>query len=559
MKTVLSLACVATLATAPTLAQEAAEADMRTIQLRMSAEEIRADIETLSSSAFEGRAPGGIGEEMTVSFIAGQFAEAGIRPGMDGSFYQAFELTAFAPAGQGEFGIDGPDGPIPFTAADDYVLYAGQPDAELSLADSRIIVGGFGIRAEEEGWDDYGEVDLSDATVILFRGDPGTATGDETLFGGQALSVHGLVDTKNDLAAGLGAEAVLLVHTDESAGYPWESLSSGGASGTQYFLEADDDASLTLFAHVSEPAARRLLAAAGLDYDTVYAAAAAPGFTAIETSLDASGAHAGSVSTTTTRNVIGMIEGREAADECLVYTAHWDHMGVNPDAPTEDHIFNGALDNATGTAMLINIARAFGALESAPRRSVYFFATAAEERGLFGAKYFVQNPPCPLPQIVGALNMDAHFPYADQYAAMVVPGLGTNELMAELEPVAARFGRVLVDDSNPQAGGFYRSDHYPFIAAGVPGLYAVGAPSAEQAEADPTIGEGFGWYMANGYHHAADEVDRPYTWRVGGLTDDARIYFELGWRLASSNRWPNFTPGTPWLAMRDEMRADASQ
>jgi Zn-dependent M28 family amino/carboxypeptidase len=346
------------------------------------------------------------------------------------------------------------------------------------------------------------------------------------------------------------------VHTDQSAGYPWETLSSGGASGAQYFLQDDDDVPLTLFAHVSEPAARRILAAAGLDFDDVYAQAAAPGFSAIETELSVSGQLTGTVTTTETRNVIGMIEGREAPDECVVYTAHWDHMGINPNAPTDDHLFNGALDNATGTAMLINIARAYGSLDEAPRRSVYFFATAAEERGLFGAKYFVQNPPCPLPQIVGALNMDAHFPYADQWSLMVVPGLGTNELMTELEPVAERFGRVLVDDSNPQAGGFYRSDHYPFIAAGVPGLYAVGAPSPEQAEAEPAVGEGFGWYMANGYHHAADEIDRPFPWMLGGLTDDARIYFELGWRLANSERWPNFTEGTPWRAMRDEMRGE---
>lgn len=558
MKTVLSLACLAILAAAPTLAQEAAEADMRTVQLRMSAEAIRADIETLSSPAFEGRGPGGIGEEMTVSFIAGQFAEAGIRPGMDGSFFQAFELAAFAPAGQGEIAINGRNEPIMFTASDDYVLYAGQAAAELSIGNSRIIIGGFGIRADEEGWDDYRDMDLSGATVILFRGDPGTATGDENLFGGLALSVHGLVDTKNDLAAELGAEAVFLVHTDESAGYPWASLSSGGASGAQYFLEEDNDVPLTLFAHVSEPAARRVFEEAGLDYDVVRAAAAAPGFSAIETELSVSGAHAGSVSVTETRNVIGMIEGREAADECLVYTAHWDHMGVNPDAPTEEHIFNGAVDNATGTAMLINVARAFGELETAPRRSVYFFATAAEERGLFGAKYFVQNPPCPLPQIVGALNMDAHFPFADAWSAMLVPGLGTNELMTELEPIAARFGRALFDDPNPAAGAFYRSDHYPFIAEGVPGLFAVGGPDAEQIEAEPAVMEGFGWYMANGYHHAADEIDRPYTWRLGGLADDARIYFELGWRLANSDRWPNFTAGTPWRALRDEMRPDAS-
>ncbi|MEE2526137.1 M28 family peptidase [Hyphobacterium sp. HN65] len=555
MKTALPLACLMLIGTAGVQAQSADLINMRNSQMDISAEAIRADITTLASPEFEGRAPGGVGEEMTVNFIAGQFAEAGIRPGIDGSFYQPFALDAFSPEGRGAFAVEGPDGAVPFELTEDYILYAGQPETSLSIENSRIVLGGFGIRADEADWDDYDGVDLTGATVILFRGDPGTATGDEDLFGGNALSVHGLMSSKNKLAAELGARAVFLVHTTDSAGYPWETLSSGGASGAQYFLE-DDDADLTLFAHISEPAARRLMEAAGLDYDAVYAVAAEPGFTAIETDLTVDGRHAGSITTTMTRNVVGMIEGSGAPDECIVYSAHWDHMGINPDAPTDDHLFNGALDNATGTAMLINIARAYGRLEEAPRRSVYFFATAAEERGLFGAEYFAAHPPCALPQIVGVLNMDAHFPYSDQWDLMVVPGLGTNELMVELEPVAARFGRVLIDDSNPQAGGFYRSDHYPFIEVGVPGLYAVGAPTPEQAEADPQINEGFAWYMANGYHHAADEIDQPFTWRLGGLTDDARIYFELGWRLANSDRWPNFTKGTPWRALRDEMRPE---
>lgn len=522
----------------------------------ITAEVIRADIETLASPAFEGRAPGGVGEEMTVNFIAGQFAEAGISPGIDGSFMQPFALAEFRPNDGGELTVEGLDGAVSMSLADDYVLYAGDHVEEINMEASRIVIGGFGIRAEEQNWDDYASIDLTGATVIIFRGDPGTATGDEALFGGNALSPHGTMDMKNRLAADLGAAAVLLVHTEESAGYPWETLSSGGASGVQYSLADADHPDLTLFAHISEAAARRLLEAAGQDYDAVREAAATPGFAAIETGLTASGHMSGEVSRTVTRNVVGRIEGREAPEECIVYSAHWDHMGINPNAPTEDHLFNGALDNATGASMLISIARAYAALPEPPRRSVYFFATAAEERGLFGAKHFVANPPCELRNIVGDLNMDAHFPYADSWTAMIVPGFGTNELMVELAAVTDRYGRELADDPNPAAGGFYRSDHYPFIAAGVPGLYAVGAPNDVQASEEPFIGEGFGWYMANGYHHAADEVDMPATWRLGGVAEDARIYFELGWRLSNSEAWPNFSEGTPWRGLRDEMRAD---
>ena len=553
IKSIFRVSLLALTAASPALAQD--DPAMLTAMDTITAANIRADIATLASPAFEGRGPGGVGEEMTVSFISGQFAEAGISPAINGSFMQAFELTEFRPDGPGDMSISGPDGDIPFELADDYVIYGGQPAERLIVENSRVVIGGFGIRADEESWDDYEGVDLTGATVILFRGDPGTATGDETLFDGNALTVHGLIGSKIDLAAELGAEAILLVHTPESAGYPWTSLSSGGGGNVQYSLQ-DGDPDVSIFAHISEPTARRLMEITGLDYDEVYAAASAPGFTAIETELTADGEKSGSVSSTMTRNVVGMIEGSEAPDECLVYTAHWDHMGINPNAPTDDHLFNGALDNATGTSMLINIARAYASLPEAPRRSVYFFATAAEERGLYGAEYFVDNSPCELRNIVGALNMDAHFPYSDHWGLMVVPGLGTNDLHAGLESAAERFGRYLVDDPNPAAGGFYRSDHYPFIAAGVPGLFAVGAPTEEQAVADDRPGRGFGWYMANGYHHAADEIDQPFVWRLGGIAEDAKVFFELGWQLSNSDTWPNFAEGTPWRAMRDEMRAE---
>jgi len=554
MKSFLRLSLLTLAAASPSVAQD--DVGMMGAMSTITADGIRGDIETLASPEFEGRSPGGVGEEMTVNFIAGQFAQVGISPGIDGSFMQPFALNEFQPDNGGEINVEGPDGAISMTLADDYVLYAGEHVEEIVMSSSRIVFGGFGIRADEQDWDDYDGADLTGATVILFRGDPGTATENEDLFAGIALSPHGRMDSKNQLAADLGAAAVFLVHTADSAGYPWETLSSGGASGVQYSLTDSDEADLTLFAHINEAAARRLFEAASQDYDAIYTAAATPGFRAIETELWANGRMTGSLSRTTTRNVVGMIEGNEAPDECLVYTAHWDHMGINPNAPGEDQLFNGALDNATGTSMLINIARAYAALPEAPRRSVYFFATAAEERGLLGAKHFVANPPCELRNIVGALNMDAHFPYADSWSAMMVPGLGTNELMDELAEVVVRYDREIGGDSNPQAGGFYRSDHYPFVEAGVPGLFAVGAPSAEQAEAEPFVGEGFGWYMANGYHRAADEVDMPTTWLLGGMAEDARIYFELGWRLSNSDNWPNFTEGTAWRALRDEMRAE---
>lgn len=541
-------ASIATLA----FAMPAAADDFDTAYNAITAENIAADVGVLASDEFEGRGPGGRGERLTIDYIATQFAEAGIDPAFGDSYFQPFGIAEYVKNGLASFDLTGPDGALGLAVADDFVLFAGQPEARLEVDTSALVVGGFGITAAEEGWDDYAGMDLTGRTLILFRGDPGTATGDETLFGGTALTVHGLVGTKLENAAAHGASAVILIHTEQSAGYPWATLSSGGVGGTQYFLTEDDGDHLTMVAHVSEEAGRRIFEAAGLDFDTVYSQAATRGFRAFSTDLTASGVLEGEVTPGETNNVVGRVSGTDAPDECVIYTAHWDHMGINPDAPTDDTIFNGALDNATGTSMLINLARAFGSLDTHPRRSVYFFATAAEERGFLGTEHYISDPACALADTVAVFNMDAHFPFADHWEAMTVPGLGTSELEDIVSVAAARLGRTLQDDSNPEAGGFFRSDHWPFIKVGVPGIYAVGSPTETQVEADPDIIPRFQAYMTGGYHHAADEYDAD-AWLMGGIEGDARIYFEAGHSVANDDRYPNFYLNTPYRRLRDAM------
>ncbi|MEE2566856.1 M28 family peptidase [Hyphobacterium marinum] len=526
--------------------------DFDTAYNAITGENIAADVAVLASDEFEGRGPGGRGERLTIDYIASRFEEAGAGPAFDDSYFQPFGIAEYVKRNTADFDLSGPSGTLGLALASDYVLFAGQPGERLELTDSTVVFGGFGITAPEEDWDDYAGLDLTGRTLVLFRGDPGTATNDETLFDGNALTVHGLVGTKFETAAAQGASAVILIHTEQSAGYPWATLSSGGVGGTQYFLTEDDGDHLTMVAHVSEEAGRRIFDAAGLDFDTVYTEAATRGFRAIESELTASGTLEGQVSLAETNNVVGRITGSEAPEECVIYTAHWDHMGINPLAPTDDTIFNGALDNATGTAMLINLARAYGSLDTNPRRSVYFFATAAEERGFLGTEHYISDPACALADTVAVFNMDAHFPFADHWQAMTVPGLGTSELEDILGDAAARLGRELQEDSNPAAGGFFRSDHWPFIKVGVPGIYAVGSPNEAQVEADPDILPRFAAYMTGGYHHAADEYDAE-AWLMGGIEGDARIYFEAGHSVANDDRYPNFYLDTPYRRLRDAM------
>tara|TARA_R110002073_G_scaffold28303_7_gene90020 strand:+ start:458 stop:2116 length:1659 start_codon:yes stop_codon:yes gene_type:complete len=534
------------------LAGPAQADDFDTAYAGISGARIGADVAILASDEFEGRGPGGDGERRTIDYIADQFEAAGVEPVFGASYFQPFAIAEYRRGTDARFDLADAGEAMGLALGDDYVLFAGQAEARLDLAASPVVFGGFGITAPDQDWDDYADINLAGRTLILFRGDPGTATGDADLFEGTAMTVNGLVGTKFENAAEHGARAVILIHTEQSAGYPWATMSSGGVGGTQYFLVEDDDEHLAMVAHVSEEAGRRILGAAGLDFDTAYADAATHGFRAVETGLVASGQLTGAVTLAETNNVVGRISGNEAPDECIIYTAHWDHMGINPDAPTDDTIFNGALDNATGTAMLINLARAFGSLDDSPRRSVYFFATAAEERGFLGTEHYISDPACALADTVAVFNMDAHFPFADHWEALTVPGLGTSELEDIVGEAAARLGRDLQDDGNPQAGGFFRSDHWPFIKIGVPAIYAVGSPNEAQVEADPEIMARFAAYMTGGYHHAADEYDAD-TWRMGGIEGDTQIYFDAGHRVANDNQFPNFYLQTPYRHLRDAM------
>ena len=513
---------------------------------------IAADIATLASDEFEGRGPGGRGEDRTITYLAEQFEAAGAEEAINGSYFQPFGLARLSRTGVSDFTVTGPNGDLNLAMRDDYVLFGGRPEERMTIADSPLVFGGFGIVAPEENWDDYDGVNLTGATIVLFRGDPGTATQDENLFGGIALSPYGLSSTKYDAVSERGGRAVLMIHTDDSAGFPWATIAAGGGGSEQYFLAEDDGPHLDMVAHMSEPAARRMFEAAGMDFDNLYAAAAEAGFHAQPMNLRATGEVSGEIDIITTNNVIARIEGSEAPEECVVYTAHWDHMGINPDAPTEDKIFNGAVDNATGTAMLINMARAYGMLDESPRRSIYFFATAAEERGLYGAEHYVTDPACELVQTAAVLNMDAAFPFSDHWQATTITGLGTSEIEDFVNEAAARLGRVVQDDGAPQAGAFYRSDHWPFVKAGVPALFAVGNPTQAQIEAEPELMERFTNYMTGGYHNPADEYD-PDSWLMGGIEGDARIMFETGWMIANDERFPNFNYDTPYRRLRDAM------
>ncbi len=516
------------------------------------AEDLARHIEVLASDAFEGREPGTAGEEKTLAYLVDAFRRCGAAPGMPDGYLQEVPLVEAERTGTPHFSVAGGKKKSPkFVFEEDFVALAGRPIEEVDLRDVPLVFVGHGISADEFGWDDYRGASVQGAAVVLLRGEP---SADSTLYRGRALTVHGLSSTKYENAARRGARAAVVVHTEASAGYPWSVMSGGGLGRSQHFLESRGEPELELVVHANEAAVRRLFDAAGLDFDTAAANAGRAGFAAAPLGLKANASAAYTNRRIRSHNVVAKVVGREAPDECILYTGHWDHVGRN-DALEGDTIFNGAVDNATGTAGILELAEAFASVKTAPRRTVYFVATTAEEKGLLGSEFLARNPVRPLAETVAVINLDALFPFGS-YGAMTVTALGSSEIEDVLAEAAAKAGRILQDDGSPEAGAFYRSDHYPFAKRGVPALFAVGNPLPDEAPEGSAMAARFAAYLADGYHKPADEYD-PETWDLSGVETDVRTFFETGWRLAEDVRFPNWRYGNEFRALRDRMRSGA--
>jgi hypothetical protein len=367
-------------------------------------------IEVLASDTFGGREPGTAGEDSTLAYLEAAFRRAGAAPYRPEGYRQAVPLVELTATGTPRLEIRDPRGRWSAQPTRDFVARAGRPLESIDLANVPLVFAGFGATAPEYDWDDYGGTRFEGAAVLLLRGEPGAA-GDSVFFMGRGLTTHGLPQTKAKNAARHGARLSLVVHTDSSAGYPWSVLSGGGMGTTQMFLAEDArEEALDGVVHINEATARKLVARAGHDFDVLVGEAKRRGFEARPLGTTLALGYRARARSITSHNVIARIEGREAPDEAVIYTAHWDHVGTH--ATLEgDRIFNGAVDNATGTAGLLELARAFAALPERPRRTVLVGATTSEEKGLLGSVYLSRHPVVPLARTVAVRKMDALFPF----------------------------------------------------------------------------------------------------------------------------------------------------
>ena len=505
-------------------------------------------IQTLASDEFEGRAPSTKGEEKTIQYLQTEFEKLGLQPGNGESFFQEVPMVKITPSPDKELKVWGTGRGASLRHYEDYVAVTRRVVEEVKIENSELVFAGYGIVAPEYNWNDYEGLDVAGKTVVVMVNDPGYAARDSSLFTGLAMTYYGRWTYKYEEAARQGAAGVLVIHETGPAGYPW-AVVQGGWTGPQFNMEAADKifSRCAMEGWITGSAARGLFGQAGMDYDELTAAAAKPGFKAQSFGLAYSLTIKNDFEKSVSNNVLALYPGTDRKDEYIIYTAHWDHFGVKVGAEG-DGIYNGARDNATGTAALIEIAKAFASQETKPRRSILFLAVTAEEQGLIGSAYYAANPIYPLNKTVAALNMDALNIFGKMKDITVI-GLGNSELDDYVNEIARKQGRYVRPDPEPNKGGFFRSDHFSFAKQGVPSLYTkMGIDHVEKSK-EEILAESRHWTSVY-YHKPDDEYDPDY-WDLSGMVDDIRLMYLIGQKISMEDHYPQWREGTAFKAIRD--------
>ncbi len=502
----------------------------------------------LSSDAFEGRAPGSAGEEKTIALMIDRFKAAGLKPGNGTSWLQEVPLVEITGKDYAPLTIAGKGGNLSFDFARDWVGVTYREQAATTIAGSELVFVGYGINAPEKAWNDYAGLDVRGKTVVILVNDPDwQSAGAEGPFNGKAMTYYGRWTYKYEEAARQGAAGALIVHQTAPAAYGWNVVESSWTGPQAYAQRGPNAPPLTqMNGWLTEGAARKLLTAAGQDLDALTRAAQVKGFKPVPLGMTLSTRFASDVRSFTSHNIIGILPGTAAPEEYVLHTAHWDHLGRCSPAPDGDDICNGAVDNATGTAALVALAEAH-AKAGAARRSLVFLAVTAEESGLLGAYYYAANPVFPLAQTVGGVNMDA-FQVAGPARDVTAVGLGKSQLDLLLEAALKADGRTITPDPKPEAGYYYRSDHFAFAKLGVPMLYVDGGEDLIEGgrEAGAKVAAD---YTENRYHGPKDEFNEGWDW--SGVMADLQLYYRLGRMMATSASWPTWKEGDEFRAVRD--------
>ncbi|MCA5005969.1 M28 family metallopeptidase [Sphingobacterium bovistauri] len=492
----------------------------------------KAHVAQLSSDDFLGRKPFTKGDTLTVNYIQEQFKTLGLEPGNGDSYFQEVPMVEITskPVVQ-NLTFTGKNGSISVKNLDDFVIGTRKLKESTTVENTKLVFAGFGIVAPEYNWNDYEGLDVKGKTVVVMVSDPGRY--DKNLFKADTMTYYGRWRYKFEEAGRQGATGVLLIHEKGAASYGWDVVRSGW-SGPQLDLTTNNPDEMPEFeGWISSETAQKLFKIGGLNAD-VLEESKKTGFKAIPMNVSTKVELKNSFRHSKSNNVVAKISGSKRPDETIIYTAHWDHLGIG-EAVNGDSIYNGAIDNAAGVAALFEIAKAFKAAKHQPERSIIFIALTAEEEGLLGSSYYANNPIYPLNKTVANLNMDAFSPLGATKDVSIV-GIGQTEIEDYVERSAAKFGRIVVGEKNPTSGGFYRSDHFNFVKKGVPGLF-MGSGS-ELISTDTIAIEKRKVSLANRYHKPQDELDEH--WDFSGILADIRLFFDIGHIMSQEKTFPQF-------------------
>ena len=523
----------------------------------LDATRVLADITKLSSDEFQGRAPGSEGERLTAQYLTDQFKAAGVEPGNpDGTWVQKVPLVGMRPAVSSPFTITQAGKARQMEVLGEIVPFSRRVSETVTLAKSEVVFVGYGIQAPEFQWDDYKGVDVKGKTILMLVNDPpvpgnGLNGLDPATFGGKAMTYYGRWTYKFEKAAEMGAAGVLVIHETGPAGYPF--AVAQGMGGERFNLSTPDKnmGKSAVEGWISLEATTALFKGAGLNFDEMKAKAATRDFTPVPLKATASVTLSQTIRTVDSQNVVAKITGSDSAlnTEYVVYSAHWDHLGVGAPDPDGDTIYNGAMDNASGTAAMLEIARAYKALPTAPKRTVVFLSVTAEEQGLLGSEYYARFPLYPLERPLANINVDGMNMWG-RTSDVTVIGMGASDLDDYLTTAAKEQNRMLMPDPESEKGFYYRSDHFNFAKVGVPALYVDDGTAFIDKPA------GYGKqkredFTRLDYHKPSDNVKAD--WDLSGLAEDGKLLFAVGYRISMAPTYPEWKAGNEFKAVRDKM------